>query len=147
MLKRGDAAPDFAMRSQTGELIRLSSFRNGQNVVLYFYPKDNTPVCSREACAFRDSYEAFASKETAVIGVSSDAPASHAAFAARHNVPFPLLSDEDGALRRACGVAKLFGVLPGRVTFVIDKQGVIRSAFSALWQAEKHVQTALRALP
>lgn len=146
MLKIGDTAPDFALPSQTGDLIRLSSFRGRQNVVLYFYPKDNTPVCTREACAFRDGYHEFVSRDTAVIGVSGDSAQSHAAFAGRYNVTFPLLSDGDGALRRAYGVTKALGVLPARVTFVIDKEGIVREVFSALFQAEKHVQAALRAL-
>jgi peroxiredoxin Q/BCP len=146
MLQPGDTAPAFELPSQTGELVRLGDFRGRQNVVLYFYPKDNTPVCTREACAFRDSYEQFASKETAVIGVSSDSSASHEAFALKHNVPFPLLADVNGALQRAYGVGRVLGFMPSRVTFVIDKKGVIRGVFSALFQAGKHVEEALQTL-
>jgi peroxiredoxin Q/BCP len=146
MLKPGDPAPDFALLSQTGEVVRLSAYRGRQNVVLFFYPKDNTPVCTRETCAFRDQFDDFASQGTAVLGISADSIESHARFGARHQVQFPLLTDKGGAVRRSYGVEGLLGLLPGRATFVIDRDGIIRNAFSSMLQAEKHVRTALESL-
>ncbi len=139
----GDRAPEFSMTSHTGEPIRLSDFRDDKVVVLFFYPKDGTPVCTKEACAFRDSYEQFSEAGAQVIGVSSSGEASHQAFAARHALPFPLISDRDGALRKAFGVPKTLGFLPGRVTYVIDKQGIVRLVFSAQMTADRHVTEAL----
>jgi peroxiredoxin Q/BCP len=117
-----------------------------KTVVLFFYPKDNTPVCTKEACAFRDSYEAFAAAGAEVIGVSSDSAASHQAFAAKHRLPFPIISDHDRALRKLFGVPNPLGVVPGRVTYVIDRQGVIRLVFSALFASDGHVRKALAAV-
>jgi peroxiredoxin Q/BCP len=113
-------------------------------VVLYFYPKDNTSMCTKQACGFRDAYEELVEAGAVVIGVSADPLQRHRAFATSQNLPFLLLSDRDGSLRRAYGVRKLLGVLPGRVTYVIDKQGIIRHAFSALFSAEEHVTEALK---
>lgn len=139
----GDRAPEFSMVTHTGEPVRLSDFRDDKVVVLFFYPRDGTPVCTKEACSFRDRYEDFAEAGAQVIGVSSSGEESHRAFAARHSLPFPLLSDRDGALRRAFGVPKTLGFLPGRVTYVIDKQGIVRMAFSAQMTADRHVTEAL----
>ncbi len=139
----GDRAPEFSVTSHTGEPIRLSDFRGDKVVVLFFYPKDGTPVCTKEACAFRDSYEQFSEAGAQVIGVSSSGGESHQAFATRHGLPFPLISDRDGALRKAFGVPKTLGFLPGRVTYVIDKEGIVRLVFSAQMTADRHVTEAL----
>ncbi len=139
----GDRAPEFSMVAHTGEPVRLSDFRDDKVVVLFFYPRDGTPVCTKEACSFRDRYEEFAEAGAQVIGVSSSGEESHRAFAARHSLPFPLLSDRDGALRKAFGVPKTLGFLPGRVTYVIDKQGIVRMAFSAQMTADRHVTEAI----
>jgi len=112
----GDRAPDFALPSQTGQIVSLKDFRGKNAVVLYFYPKDETRVCTAEACAFRDSYEVFKQAGAALIGVSSDPVASHQEFAAHHNLPFILLSDRSGKLRQRYGVPTTLGLLPGRVT-------------------------------
>src|SRR5438552_1808452 len=133
----GALAPDFTLLAQSGESVTLSNFR-GKIVVLYFYPKDNTPGCTAEACTFRDSYEVFKEAGAEVIGVSSDSTSSHQQFATRFHLPFLLLSDEGGVVRKRYGVSATFGLLPGRVTYVIDKQGVIRHIFSAQFAAEKH---------
>ena len=140
----GDSAPDFTSAAQSGEQIRLSDFRHQQVVVLFFYPKDGSAICTKEACAFRDAYDQFAEVGAVVIGVSGDSAESHSAFAARHNLPFFLVSDTDGALRKAFGVPKTLGLLPGRVTYVIDKAGVVRLVFSAPMMADRHVSEALR---
>ncbi|MGZ3582091.1 MAG: peroxiredoxin, partial [Ktedonobacterales bacterium] len=116
-----DAAPDFALPTQGGTLVRLSDFLGKQAVVLYFYPKDNTRGCTAEACAFRDSYEVFKDAGAEVIGVSSDSEESHQQFATQHRLPFVLLSDRDGELRKRYGVPTTFGLVPGRVTYIIDK--------------------------
>lgn len=146
MLEVGDFAPDFVLRNQHNELVRLSDFRNKRNVVLYFYPKDDTPGCTAEAKCFRDNYEIFLSLGAEVIGVSSDSTASHIRFADKYKLPFILLSDVDGKVRELYGVTKTLFILPGRVTFVIDKQGIIRHIFSSQFNATKHIDEAMNIL-
>lgn len=139
----GQPAPDFTLPAQNGESVSLSDYRGTQVVVLYFYPKDNTRGCTTEACAFRDSHEVFAEAGAQVLGVSSDSVASHTKFAERHRLPFTLLSDTGGALRKRYGVPAVLGIIPGRVTYVIDRQGVVRHVFSSMNQADRHVEQAL----
>ena len=117
----GDKAPDFTLPSQAGEPVRLQDRLGERVVVLYFYPKDNTTGCTAEACAFRDSYESFADAGAEVIGVSSDSADRHAGFASKHRLPFTLLADQGGRVRKAYGVPATFGLIPGRVTYVIDR--------------------------
>jgi len=138
----GDPAPDFTLTSQTGEPVTLSQFRGKKNVVLYFYPKDETRGCTREACTFRDSFELFTDLGAEVIGVSADTVESHKSFAAHYNLPFTLLSDQDNAVRKTYGAGSSIGFIPGRVTFVIDKKGIVRHVFSSQLQPEKHVEEA-----
>jgi peroxiredoxin Q/BCP len=114
--------------------------------VLFFYPKDNSPACSAEACSFRDHYDAFRDAGAQVIGVSGDSLDSHRRFVERFSLPFPLLSDVDGGVQARYGVAKMLGNIPGRVTFLIDKQGIIRHVFSSQVLFTKHVAEALRVL-
>jgi peroxiredoxin Q/BCP len=140
----GDRTPDFTWTAPTGKQIRLSDFRHQQVVVLFFYPKDGTSICTKEACAFRDAYDQFAEAGAVVIGISGDSAESHSAFAARHNLPFHLVSDKDGSIRQAFGVPKTLGMLPGRVTYVLDREGVVRLIFSAQLTAHRHVSEALR---
>jgi peroxiredoxin Q/BCP len=135
-----------ALRLPTGETIPLADLYRKRVVVLFFYPKDGTAICTREACAFRDSYEKFVEAGTTVVGVSSDSSESHQGFAEKHRLPFLLATDEGGSLRRAFGVPKTLGFLPGRTTYVIDRQGVIRSIFNAQFAADAHVQAALKAI-
>lgn len=142
----GARAPDFALDDQNGKRVALTDFRGRRNVVVYFYPKDDTPGCTRESCAFRDHYDDFVDAGAEVIGISGDSTRSHEAFAAKHGLPFTLLADVDGSVRRAFGVPSTLGVLPGRVTYVIDKQGVIRHAFNSQLNPAKHVDEALRVL-
>ena len=142
----GDKAPDFTLDSQTGENVTLSNFFGKKNVVLYFYPKDETPGCTREACTFRDSYELFTDLGAEVIGVSADTVESHKAFAEHHNLPFTLLSDLDSNVRKLYGASSTLGFIPGRVTFIIDKKGVIRHVFSSQLQPEKHIEEAKEVL-
>lgn len=146
MLEPGDPAPDFDTVDHHGEPVRLADYRGRQPVVVYFYPKDDTPVCTREACAFRDHYEDFVNAGAEVIGISGDDADSHQKFAASHSLPFRLVSDGDGELRRAFGVTRTLGIMPGRTTFVIDRAGTIRLVFSAQLAAERHVRQALAAI-
>lgn len=142
----GDPAPAVTLHLQDGRSLPLADFRGERAVVIFFYPKDNTPVCTAEACSFRDAYADFSGLDAEVIGVSGDSAASHQRFAEKHKLPFPLASDSDGSLRQAFGVPKTLGFLPGRTTYVIDKQGQIRLVFSAAFSAEKHVAEARRVL-
>jgi thioredoxin-dependent peroxiredoxin len=142
----GQPAPDFELPDADGKRVKLSSFRGKKAVVLYFYPKDDTPGCTAEACSFRDSYEDFQEAGAEVIGVSSDSAASHGKFAKRHKLPFTLLSDAKGEVRKLYGVPTTLGLLPGRVTFVIDREGVVRHEFNSQLLATRHVSEALEAL-
>jgi peroxiredoxin Q/BCP len=143
----GDAAPEFELPDATGKRVRLSDYRGKKAVVLYFYPKDDTPGCTKEACSFRDQYESFKDAGAEVIGVSSDSEASHQKFATKYRLPFTLVSDATGAVRGRYGVpATLPGVLPGRMTFVIDRDGIVRHTFNSQLQATKHVDEALSVL-
>jgi peroxiredoxin Q/BCP len=139
----GASAPDFTKTTQNGDTISLSQFRGEKTVVLYFYPKDETPGCTAEACTFRDSFEDFVEAGAVVIGVSQDSEESHKRFAAHHRLPFLLVSDRDKALQKAYGVPKTMGLLPGRVTYVIDLQGTVQHVFNSQLNAKKHVREAL----
>jgi peroxiredoxin Q/BCP len=139
-------APDFALPSQTGETVNLKDLLGRKEVVLYFYPKDNTSGCTAEACAFRDSYEVFKERGAEVVGVSSDSVDSHEGFASRNNLPFILLSDEGGKVRNLYGASSTFGLIPGRVTYIIDKRGVVRHIFASQLNPKKHIGEALKTL-
>ena len=139
----GDKAPDFTLPSQSGEQVGLSDRLGKQVVVLYFYPRDDTKGCTAEACAFRDSYEVFTGAGADVIGISSDSVDRHAAFAGKHQLPFTLLSDKGGQVRKSYGVPAALGVLPGRVTYVIDRQGTVRHVFNSMTNIGKHISDAL----
>jgi thioredoxin-dependent peroxiredoxin len=142
----GDSAPDFQLDSQSGETVRLKDVIGQNDIVLYFYPKDNTPGCTTEAQAFRDSYEAFKDLGAEVIGVSSDSVDSHRDFASKCNLPFTILSDSGGKVRKLYGVPSSLGLFPGRVTYVIDRKGVVRYVFSSQMNPAKHVEEAVRVL-
>ncbi len=142
----GDAAPEFTLLSQDGGAVDLKGIIGTKDIVLYFYPKDNTPGCTTEARAFRDSYEGFKDLGAEVIGVSSDSVDSHKDFAAKCDLPFTILSDEGGRVRKLYGVPSSFGLMPGRVTYIIDKRGVIRHVFSSQMNPAKHVEEALGVL-
>jgi len=142
----GDLAPDFTLTDQMGEQVHLGELIGKKNVVLYFYPKDATPGCTAEARAFRDAYDTFTAADTEVLGVSSDSVKSHLRFAAKHNLPFRLLSDPDGAVRALYGVERTLGILPGRVTYVIDRQGIVQHVYSSQFAARKHVREAREAV-
>ena len=145
-VKVGDKAPDFTLPSQMGDNVTLSEFFGKKNIVLYFYPKDESPGCTREACSFRDSYEELTNLGAEVIGVSAQGVESHKSFATHYGLPFILLSDGDNKVRKLYGVPSTMGIIPGRVTFIIDKQGIVRHIFSSQIQAERHVEEAKRIL-
>jgi peroxiredoxin Q/BCP len=145
-MKLGNHAPNVALHLHTGESVPLADLYRGRIVVLFFYPKDGTSVCTKEACAFRDSYEKLTDAGATVIGVSSDSAERHERFADQHRLPFLLATDNGGVLRKAFGVPKTLGFLPGRTTYVIDRQGIIRAIFNAQFAAEAHVQAAIDAI-
>jgi peroxiredoxin Q/BCP len=145
-VQSGQAAPEFELADSQGKRVRLADFRGKRAVVLYFYPKDDTPGCTKEACSFRDHYEAFRDAGAEVIGVSSDSEASHGKFATKHKLPFTLLADSGGKVRKLYGVPATLGLLPGRVTFVIDRKGIVRHVFNSQLQATRHVEEALGVL-
>ena len=139
-------APNFTLRSQLGEKVSLTDFVGNKPVVLFFYPKDDTPGCTEEVCTFRDEFEEFGKLDAEVVGISSDTVASHERFVAKHDLPFALLSDEGSRVRTLYGVPSTLGLFPGRVTYVIDEEGVVRHVFSSQLGVERHVEEALRAL-
>lgn len=140
----GDPAPDVTLTTARGTE-PLSAHR-GNWVVVYFYPADDTPGCTAEACSFRDSYEDFTDAGAVVVGVSGDSLDKHEKFAQKHGLPFDLVSDEDGSLRRAFGVKKTLGIFDGRVTFVLDPDGVVQKVFSSQIRATAHIGEALAAI-
>jgi len=142
----GEKAPAFTLKDQHGASVSLADFTGRKNVVVYFYPKDDTPGCTKESCTFRDQYTAFTDVGAVVLGISSDSEKSHRAFAEKYQLPFPLLADSGGTVRKQFQVPKSLGLLPGRVTFVIDKQGVIRHVFNSQLNPTKHVDEALGVL-
>jgi peroxiredoxin Q/BCP len=143
-VKVGDVAPNFTLPNQSGGMVSLSDLVGKKIIVLYFYPRDFSPGCTAEACAFRDSYEVFKEAGAEVIGVSSQSVDSHRRFAAANALPFILLGDEDGEVRKLYGASSAFGLLPGRVTYVIDKKGIVRHVFSSQLNPVKHIEEALR---
>ena len=142
-IQAGDKAPDFTLPAQSGDQVRLKDRLGERVVILYFYPRDDTRGCTAEACAFRDSHEVFAEAGAEVIGISSDSVDKHAAFAGKHELPFTLLSDRGGQVRKRYGVSAVLGLLPGRVTYVIDRQGTVRHVFSSMTNIGQHVSDAL----
>ncbi len=146
MIAVGDQAPHFDLPLADGTRLRLAEVLARGPLVLFFYPKDDTPGCTAEACSFRDAYAAFVDSGAQVVGISSDSAQSHAAFAGKHGLPYPLASDPGGAVRKAYGVPKALGMLPGRVTYVIGRDGIVQSVFNSMFAPEKHATTAIDAL-
>ena len=144
-LQSGDRAPLIALQDQNG-VERRSDQLAGKSLVLFFYPKDDTPGSTMEACAFRDSYADLQALGAEVWGVSGDNTGSHQRFASRHNLPYPLLVDQNNQLRKAFGVPGVLGLLPGRVTYVIDGEGVVRHVFNNLLDGPAHRREALECL-
>jgi peroxiredoxin Q/BCP len=139
----GHKAPNFTLPDADGRAVNLAEVCARKVTVLYFYPKDETAGCTVEACAFRDAYEDFVGAGAEVIGVSRDGQASHRRFAAGHSLPFILLSDTDGEVHTLYGVSKRLGLVPDRVTFVIDRSRFVRHEFFSLINMRAHVTEAL----
>lgn len=139
----GSKLPSFSLKNQNSEQFYIADYIGKKNLVIYFYPKDDTPGCTAEACSFRDEYEDFKLLDAEVIGISADSPESHKNFATKHNLSFTLLSDNENKLRKLFGVpTNLFGLLPGRVTYIVDKNGVVIHIFNSQLNAKKHVSEA-----
>ncbi|WJX90895.1 thioredoxin-dependent peroxiredoxin [Trifolium repens] len=143
---KGSKPPPFTLKDQDGMTVSLDKFK-GKPLVLYFYPADETPGCTKQACAFRDSYEKFKKAGAQVVGISGDDSASHKAFAQKYRLPFTLLSDAGNKVRKEWGVpGDFFGSLPGRETYVIDKNGVVQLVYNNQFQPEKHIDETLKLL-
>jgi peroxiredoxin Q/BCP len=139
----GDKAPLFTLATPNGAAFSLADVIGRRTVVLFFYPKDDTPGCTVEACTFRDNYEAFVQAGAEVVGVSSDSGESHEKFASKHRLPMTLLTDTEGKVRALYGVKSTLGFMPGRATFVIDRAGTIAHVFVSQLRVKSHVAQAL----
>ncbi|MEK7281869.1 MAG: peroxiredoxin [Chloroflexota bacterium] len=146
MLKKGGKAPDFEAQLDSGTRVKLSDFMSKKNLVLYFYPKDFTSGCTKEACAFRDTRAEFEKRDAVIIGVSLDPEESHARFKGQYGLNFPLISDKNRELSRLFGVLRRIGPSVQRVTFVIDKKGIIRQVIHNELNMQAHIDQALEAL-
>ncbi|KAI3872970.1 hypothetical protein MKX03_008261 [Papaver bracteatum] len=145
-VNKGSVPPAFTLKDQDNKPVSLSKFK-GKPVVLYFYPADETPGCTKQACAFRDSYEKFKKAGAQVVGISGDSPDSHKAFAKKFRLPYTLLSDEGNKIRKEWGVpSDLFGTLPGRQTYVLDKNLTVQYIYNNQFQPEKHIDETLKIL-
>jgi len=143
----GNKVPHFVLPDQNGKLIELNDLLKEGPAVIYFYPKDHTPGCTREACAFRDQFQDFTDMGAQVIGISADSAESHRKFRDRHQLPFILLSDQDKKVQKLFGVPRdLFGLIPGRITYIVDQDGTIRHIFNSQLQFSRHVEESLKIL-
>lgn len=143
----GDQVPVFVLPDQNGVPFDLGDHLGKKAMVIYFYPKDDTPGCTKEACSFRDSHEKFTDKNIMVIGISSDDVESHKNFADKYNLPFTLLADTEGKVRNLFGVkSTMLGLIPGRVTYVIDKSGEIVFIYDSQFKAERHIEESIKAI-
>ncbi len=140
---QGDTAPRFTLPDHDGTLVTLDGLLEKGPVVVFFYPKDETPGCTAEACSFRDAYEDFQDAGASVVGISSDSSASHRRFREKHGFPYLLLSDAGGKVRAEWGVPKTLGFLDGRSTYVLDKGGIVRHVLHSQLMVKKHVGQAL----
>ncbi len=143
LLAVGDQMPDVTLQGDGGAPVRLRELVKARGLVVYFYPRDDSPGCTIQSCSFRDQYEDFVAAGADVVGISADGPASHDKFVAKHRLPFKLLSDGKGDARAAFGVKATLGLLAGRVTFVFDAKGVVRYVFDSQLRVNTHVERAL----
>ncbi|MCX6225909.1 MAG: peroxiredoxin [Bacteroidia bacterium] len=143
----GSIIPQFSLADQNGKLFAINSVIGKKNLVIYFYPKDDSPGCTAEACYFRDQFEVFSEVNALIIGISGQSVESHKKFAEKYRLSFTLLSDEGNKIRKLFGVpTNLLGLLPGRVTYVVDKSGTVVYIFNSQTQTSKHVDDALKIL-
>ncbi len=143
MLKVGDKCPIFKGTDQYGDEFDASTVIGQQKCVIYFYPKNETKVCTAQACSFRDAYETFKDHNCEVIGISGDSAKSHQAFAKNHSLPFVLISDGDKSIRKLFEVPKDFLIIPGRYTYIVDENGVILEIFHDASGSSSHTKTAM----
>jgi peroxiredoxin Q/BCP len=144
MIQIGDNCPDFQLPDASGKMINMTDFIGKKKMVIYFYPKDDTPGCTKEACSFRDSYEDFKEFDCEVIGISSDSEEKHSSFATKHKLPFILLADTDKKVRKIFGVpGNLFGLIPGRVTYIIGLDGKVKGIYNSQTNPLGHIEKAL----
>ncbi|MFW6259789.1 MAG: peroxiredoxin [Tangfeifania sp.] len=146
-IEKGDKLPEFSLPDQNGLMRDMKDFIGKSNIVLFFYPKNDTPGCTREACAFRDHYDDFADAGAEVFGISGQSVKSHKKFAEKHNLNYPILSDQGNKVRKMFGVPSgLFGLVPGRVTYIADQSGKVIYIFDSQTNVEQHVKKALEVL-
>lgn len=146
-IQKGDPCPTFKLKNQNGEVFDITELIGKKKLVVYFYPKDNTYGCTKQACSFRDSYEVFKEKGAEVIGISSDKPTKHEKFMETNELPFILLSDEKNKVRKRFGVpSNLLGLIPGRVTYIVDKKGIVQGVYNSARDFSGHVDKALNVI-
>jgi peroxiredoxin Q/BCP len=146
-IKTGDRFPEFTLPDHDNKPYSFPQDQKGSPLVLYFYPKDETPGCTKEACSFRDSHEQFMDEGVTVIGVSNDSPEKHRRFRKAHRLPFRLLSDRGNKLRKTVGVpSDLLGLLPGRVTYIIDGDGLVKKIINSQMNTERHIRESLQVI-
>jgi peroxiredoxin Q/BCP len=143
----GSTVPTFSLKDQNGSDFSIETVLGKKNLVIYFYPKDDTPGCTKEACSFRDQFEVFKKEDALIIGISGQSVQSHFEFAKKHRLNYTLLSDEGDKVRKLFGVPTSFlGLLPGRVTYIVNKEGKVAFVFNSQLNAGKHIEEALRIL-
>lgn len=142
-IEKGNQVPQFSLPDQNGNTFQSKTLQ-GKKHVIFFYPKDETPSCTKEACSFRDAYQDFQQAGAEVVGISSDEVRSHQSFISNHNLPYTLLSDTEKKVRKQFGVpGSLFGMLPGRVTYIVDSKGVVQHVFNSQLNSKGHVKKAM----
>lgn len=141
----GDTVPTFSLLDQNGKMIKIDTTL-GKPMIIYFYPKDDTPGCTKEACTFRDEFENFTDLGAMVIGISADSVESHKNFEEKYNLPFTLLADTENDVRKLFGVPNNLFVIPGRVTYVVNNQGIVVHVFNSQLGAKKHISESLQKL-
>lgn len=145
-VKVGSLLPSFSLKDQNGHEFDINSVKGKHNLVIYFYPKDETPGCTKEACSFRDQFEVFKKEDAVIIGISGQSVASHLEFANKYHLNFTLLSDEGNNVRKLFGVPGSILGMPGRVTYVVNKKGKVVLVFNSQYDAEKHIEEAMKVL-
>ena len=143
----GNKVPTFTLKDQNNNDFNIEIYIGKKPMVIYFYPKDDTPGCTKEACSFRDEFEVFTDLNVEVIGISSDSVISHKKFSEKYNLPFTLLADTDKNVQKLFGVPKsLLGLVPGRVTYIVDKNGIVVHIFNSMKDTEKHITESISVL-
>jgi peroxiredoxin Q/BCP len=143
----GDKIPSFTLLNQNNQKVDINSFVGTKNIVIYFYPKDNTPGCTKEACSFRDAMQNLNDLDCEIIGISADSVSSHKAFATQYNLKYNLLSDTNNQIRKLFGVPRnLFGIIPGRVSYICDKEGIVLHIVNSQMNPDKHIQETIETL-